>query len=68
MLLHNFPKDKTNQKIREMKQNPFGIYAQKLEKIIKKKKKVIDLAQAISWMTDPKRRKVQLKANPAAFQ
>jgi hypothetical protein len=27
-----------------------------------------DLAQAISWITDPKRRKVQLKAKPAAFQ
>lgn len=27
-----------------------------------------DLAQAISWITDPKRRKVQLKANPMAFQ
>jgi len=26
------------------------------------------LAQAISWMTDPKRRKVQLKAKPMAFQ
>jgi hypothetical protein len=26
------------------------------------------LAQAISWMTEPKRRNVQLKASPAAFQ
>lgn len=30
--------------------------------------KITDLAQPISWMTDPQRRKVQLKANPTAFQ
>ena len=30
--------------------------------------KEFDLAQAISWMTEPKRRNVQLKASPAAFQ
>lgn len=29
---------------------------------------ITDLAQPISWMTDPQRRKVQLKANPIAFQ
>lgn len=35
-----------------------------------KKKKSVDnyLAQAMSWMTEPNRRKVQLKAKPAAFQ
>ena len=27
-----------------------------------------DLAQAISWMTEPKSRNVQLNASPAAFQ
>ena len=31
-------------------------------------RKDLYLAQAISWMTDPNRRKVQLKASPTAFQ
>lgn len=57
--------------ISKQSKKPIFIYAKKignLKKMSNKKNIIRDLAQAISWITDPKRRKVQLKAKPAAFQ
>jgi len=39
-----------------------------IKKIKREIKKITDLAQAMSWITDPNKRKVQLNASPSAFQ